>query len=302
MAAHVDWEVRGVIVPLITPMAKDLSVDYRGLERLVDYFIEEKGCDALLPCGTTGESPTLSHQEHAEVIKRVVESAAGRVPVIASSGSNSTSEAVELTRLAERVGADATLQVGPYYNRPTQQGIFNHIKVIADSSRLPIIIYNIPARTGRNIEPETVTRLWEKVPSVVGIKDCSNDVHQTMKIYRGTDPETFKIYCGEDLMTFSLLCHGSAGAIAAVAHVLCTEIKTMCRSVWDGNLAEARAVHYRTMDLVEALFCEPNPTAIKQAVEWLGLPAGPVRPPLESLTQDGQERLRAAMRAGGWLR
>ncbi len=299
--AKVEWNVRGVIVPLITPFKEDLSVDYLGLAELVDYCIEEMGCDGLVPCGTTGESTTLSHKEHVDVIKAVVNHARGRVPVIASTGSNSTKEAVELTRQAADVGADATLQVGPYYNKPTQQGLFNHFSAVAAASRLPLIIYNIPGRTSRNIEPQTIARLWSEVPTVVGLKDCSNDLHQTMTIYRCTDPETFKIYCGEDVMTFSLLCHGSAGAIAAAAHVIGKEVKAMCDAVWSGRIEEARDIHYRTMDVVDALFVEPNPTPVKQAMEWLGLPAGPLRPPLERMTPAGQEVLRAAMRAGGWL-
>jgi 4-hydroxy-tetrahydrodipicolinate synthase len=301
VSAKVKWDLRGVIVPLITPFKEDLSLDRAGLATLVDYFVEEKGCDGLVPCGTTGESPTLSHEEHVDVIKVVVKQARGRVPVIASTGSNSTKEAVELTRSAEEAGADATLQVGPYYNKPTQEGLFEHFAEIGSATGLPLIIYNIPGRTGRNIEPKTIIRLWSDIPTVVGLKDCSNDLHQTMAVYRGTDPETFKIYCGEDLMTYALLCHGSAGAIAAVAHVIGPEVKAMCEAVWSGRVDEARSIHYRTMDLVSALFIEPNPTPVKQALEWLGLPAGPPRPPLQRLSAGAQQVLRKAMRAGGWL-
>jgi 4-hydroxy-tetrahydrodipicolinate synthase len=301
VVAKVEWTVRGVIVPLITPFKDDLSVDYRGMAELVEYFIEEKGCDGLVPCGTTGESPTLSHAEHIEVIQAVVKQARGRVPVIASTGSNSTREAVELTKLAEKAGADATLQVGPYYNKPTQDGLFNHFAEIARATRLPLVIYNIPGRTSRNIEPQTIIRLWNELPTVVGLKDCSNDLHQTMSIYRGTDPATFKIYCGEDVMTLALLCHGAAGAIAAVAHVIATEVRAMCEAVWAGRIDEARGIHYGTMDVVDALFLEPNPTAVKKALEWLGLPSGPLRPPLERMSVAGQEVLRNAMQTGGWL-
>ncbi len=301
MIAKTQWDLRGVILPVITPFTDDFEVDYKGLAQLVDYFIEEVGCDALLPCGTTGESPTLSYQEHIEVIRVVVDHTKKRVPVIASAGSNSTQEAVHLTKMAEEVGADATLQVGPYYNKPTQEGLFNHFATIAGSSKLPLIIYNIPGRTARNIEPETIVRLWRETPNVVGLKDCSNDVHQMMQIYQSTDPDTFKIYCGEDIMTFTLLCHGGAGAIAAVAHVVGREVKAMCEAVWGGRLVEARDTHYGIMDLVDALFIEPNPTPVKQALEWLGLPAGPLRPPLERLSAKGQQVLRAAMQAGGWL-
>jgi len=301
MREKVEWGLRGVIVPLITPFKEDLTVDYAGVAKLVDYFIEEIGCDGLLPCGTTGESPTLSHQEHMDVVKTVVRQTRKRVPVIASAGSNSTAEAIHLTQTVAEAGADATLQVGPYYNKPTQEGLYNHFAAIADASRLPLIIYNIPGRTSRNIEPRTIARLWEQMPNVVGLKDCSNDLHQTMSIYRSTDPDTFKIYCGEDIMTFSLLCHGSAGAIAAVAHVVGREVKAMCQAVWEGRLDEARRIHYRTMDVVDALFIEPNPTPVKQALEWLGLPAGPLRPPLEPLTSAGQSVLRSAMQEGGWI-
>jgi 4-hydroxy-tetrahydrodipicolinate synthase len=301
LTAKVEWGLRGVIVPLITPFKDDLSVDFAGVATLVDYYIEEAACDGLVPCGTTGESATLSHKEHAEVIEAVIKQTRGRVPVIASAGSNSTKEAVELTRIAAELGADATLQVCPYYNKPTQAGLFNHFAAIAQASALPVVVYNIPGRTGRNIEPKTIIRLWEQIPSVVGLKDCSCDMHQTMEIFRGTDPGTFKIYSGEDIMTLGILAHGGAGAIAAVAHVVGREVKEMCEAVWSGRPAEARDIHYRIMDLVDALFLEPNPTPVKQAVEWLGLPAGPLRPPLERMTPEGQEVLRAAMIAGGWL-
>ncbi len=301
MTAKVKWDLRGVIVPLITPFKDDLSVDFAGLATLVDYYIEEIKCDGVVPCGTTGESATLSHREHAEVIEAVVKQTRGRVPVIASAGSNSTSEAVALTRLAAELGADATLQVGPYYNKPSQNGLFNHFAAIGAATDLPLIIYNIPGRTGRNIEPKTIIRCWEEIPSVVGLKDCSCDMHQTMEIYRGTDPETFKIYSGEDIMTLSILAHGGAGAIAAVAHVVGPEVKAMCAAMWADRVKEARDIHYRIMDIVDALFIEPNPTPVKQAVEWLGLPSGPLRPPLERMTPSGQQVLRAAMVAGGWL-
>jgi len=301
MTAKTTWDLRGVILPLITPFSEDLTVDYEGLAELVDYFIEEKNVDGIVPCGTTGESATLSHTEHLDVIKAVVAQSKGRVPIIASTGSNSTHEAIELTSLAEKAGADATLQVGPYYNKPTQDGLFEHFRAVAKSTKLPVLIYNIPGRTGRNIEPDTIIRLWGEVPNIVGLKDCSNDLRQTMTIYRGTDPDTFSIYSGEDLMTFSLVCHGGAGAIAAVAHVVGPEVKAMCQAVWDGKIAEARDAHYSLMDVVDALFVEPNPTPVKQALEWLGLPAGPLRPPLERMTAVGQKVLRRAMEAGGWL-
>jgi len=193
------------------------------------------------------------------------------------------------------------LQVGPYYNKPTQEGLCSHFAAVANASRLPMILYNIPGRTSRNIEPSTIVRLWREVPQVVGVKDASGDVRQAMEILQETDRETFQLYSGEDILTFSLLCLGGSGAIAAVAHVVGREVKEMCNAVWGGRLDEARRINYQIMNVVDALFCEPNPTPVKKAVEWMGLPAGPVRSPLQDLTPLGQETLRNAMKAGGWL-
>ncbi|MHB0979768.1 MAG: 4-hydroxy-tetrahydrodipicolinate synthase [Thermoleophilia bacterium] len=301
MVTKLGWGLRGVIVPLVTPFHQDMSVDWDGLRRLVDFYIEDFQCDGLVPCGTTGESPTLSHQEHEDVIKVVVDHTAGRVPVIAGAGSNSTREAVQLAQAAKEAGADATLQVCPYYNKPSQEGIFNHFRAIGDVVDLPMILYNIPGRTGRNIEPSTIIRLWKEVSQVVGVKDASGDLQQAMQVLRGTERDSFQVYSGEDIMTFALLCHGSAGAIAAVAHVVGREVKEMCSAVWSGDLERAREIHFLTMPVVDALFIEPNPTPVKQALEWMGLPAGPLRPPLERMTESGQAVLRLALAAGGWV-
>ena len=301
MGTKLAWGLRGVIVPLITPFNDDLSVDWTGLRTLVDYYVEEMGCDGLVPCGTTGESPTLSPEEHADVIRVVAEQAKGRVPVIAGTGSNSTREAIELTKAARDAGVDATLQVCPYYNKPTQLGIFNHFKAIADAVDLPMILYNIPGRTSRNIEPGTIIRLWKEIPQVVGLKDAAGDLHQTMQVLRSTDRATFQLYSGEDILTFTLLCHGGAGAIAAVAHVVGKEVTEMCRAVWAGRLEDAARIHFHIMPVVDALFLEPNPIPVKQAVAWMGLPAGPLRPPLERMSEGAAQVLREAMIAGGWL-
>jgi len=296
-----EWRVRGVILPLVTPFQEDLSIDWRGLDRLVDFFIDDVGCDGLVPCGTTGESPTLSHEEHRAVIRAVTRRAAGRVPVIAGTGSNSTQEAIDLTRAAAEAGVDASLQVCPYYNKPTQQGLYNHFKAVADAVDLPMILYNIPGRASRNIEPDTIIRLWKDVPQVVGLKDASGDLHQAMLVLRATERDTFHVYSGEDIMTFSLLCHGAAGAIAAAAHVVGREVAAMCQAVWTGDLPEARRLHFQIMPVVDALFVEPNPIPVKQALEWMGLPAGPLRPPLERMSEPAQAILREAMQSGGWL-
>lgn len=295
------WGLRGVILPIITPFRPDLSIDWDGLADLVEYYVEDVRSDGIVPCGTTGESPTLSHEEHAEVIRFVVERVKGRVPVIAGAGSNSTREAIELTRASRDLGVDATLQVCPYYNKPTQAGLFAHFAAIAADVDLPIILYNIPGRTARNIDPATIVRLWREVPQIVGLKDASNDLVQAMTVLRETDRDTFSVYSGEDVMTFSLLCLGGAGAIAAVAHVIGREVREMCDAVWAADLDRAARLHFSVMPIIEALFLEPNPIPVKQAVAWMGLPAGPLRPPLGAMSDAGQQVLRRAMAEGGWL-
>lgn len=295
------WGLRGVILPIITPFRTDLSIDWDGLGQLIEYYVENVRSDGIVPCGTTGESPTLSHEEHAEVIRFVVEQVHGRVPIIAGAGSNSTREAIELTRAARDLGVDATLQVCPYYNKPTQQGLFDHFAAIAAEVDLPMILYNIPGRTSRNIEPATIVRLWRELPQVVGLKDAANDLHQAMTVLRETDRETFSVYSGEDIMTFSLLGLGGAGAIAAVAHVIGREVREMCDAVWTGELERAAAIHFSLMPVIDALFVEPNPIPVKQAVAWMGLPAGPLRAPLGPMSEAGQQVLRRAMAEGGWL-
>jgi 4-hydroxy-tetrahydrodipicolinate synthase len=291
-----NWTVRGCLIPLVTPFDERGELDEPSLRRLVNYLIEEQAADALVPCGTTGESPTLSHQEHLRVIEVVLEETAGRVPVIAGTGSNSTAEAIDMTVAAEKMGADGSLQVGPYYNRPSQEGIYRHFKAISESTSLPLILYNIPARTGRNIEADTILRLSE-LENVVGIKEASGDILQIGEILERTRREgrEFYVYSGDDPLTFFVLCLGGHGCIAAVGHVLGVEFSRMCRLVWEGNLEEAREIHYRVLPVVRALFCEPNPTAIKQALNWMGIEVGGLRLPLLGLSERGKDTLRKAL-------
>jgi 4-hydroxy-tetrahydrodipicolinate synthase len=290
------WNVKGCLIPLVTPFDEMGKLDEQALRNLVNYLIEEQGADALIPCGTTGESPTLSHKEHMMVIEIVLEETAGRVPVIAGTGSNSTVEAIEMTVAAEKLGVDGSLQVSPYYNRPSQQGIYEHYQAIAGSTSLPLIVYNIPFRTGRNIEVETMLRLSE-IENIVGVKEASGDILQVNAIIEETRREgrDFSVYSGEDPVTFLVLCLGGQGCIAAVGHVLGMEFGRMCSLVWEGRLEEARDIHLRVLPLVRALFCEPNPTAIKQALSWMGVSVGGVRLPLAGMTDKGKETLRAAM-------
>ena len=290
------WNVKGCLIPLVTPFDEKGRVDEPALRNLVNYLIEEQAADALVPCGTTGESPTLSHSEHMTVIEVVYEETAGRVPVIAGTGSNSTEEAVEMTVAAEKLGVDASLQVCPYYNRPSQQGIYEHFKTIAASTSLPLILYNIPFRTGRNIEVETIVRLAE-IDSIVGVKEASGDILQVSAIIEGTrnSGREFYVYSGEDPVTFLVLCLGGQGCIAAVGHVVGADFSRMCRLVWEGKLEEARELNFRLLPMIRALFCEPNPTAIKQALNWMGVPVGGLRLPLVGMTEKGKDILRAAL-------
>ena len=290
------WNVEGCLIPLVTPFDDRGNLDEPALRRLVDYLIEEQAADAIVPCGTTGESPTLSHAEHMKVIEIVREETSGRVPVIAGTGSNSTAEAIEMTVAAQKLGVDGSLQVSPYYNRPSQQGIYEHFRAIAESTALPLIVYNIPFRTGRNIEVETMLRLSE-IENIVGVKEASGDILQVGAIIEETRKQgrDFYVYSGEDPVTFLVLCLGGKGCIAAVGHVLGAEFSRMCRLVWEGKVEEAREIHFQVMPLVRALFCEPNPTAIKQALNWTGVGVGGVRLPLAGMTDKGKDTLRKAM-------
>lgn len=294
------WQ--GCFVPLITPFKDDFSLDEAGLRRLVNYLIEEEKVDGLVPCGTTGESPTLTNEEHDKVIEIVVEEANGRVPVMAGTGSNSTQEAIERTKHAEAVGADATLQVGPYYNKPTQAGLLAHFQAIAEATTLPVFIYNIPGRTSRNIEPATILKLAE-VDNIIGVKDAAGDLNQTMALIAGRNrlSKPFYILSGEDALTFTLLCLGGDGAISAVANVIGREYTQMCYLGLAARYDEARVIHFQTLELVKALFIETNPVPVKEALGMMGLPAGPPRLPLVPLQEQNRQLLKAALINAGRL-
>jgi len=286
----------GCHVPLITPFKDDGSLDEAGLRRLVNYFIEEEKCDGLVPCGTTGESPTLSNAEHDRVIEIVIDEARGRVPVMAGTGSNSTEEAIQRTRHAEHAGAAASLQVCPYYNRPTQDGILAHFEAIAKATKLPLFIYNIPSRTGRLIETKTMVAL-SKIDNIIGMKDACGDMMITMDIMRATRQSSKKFYvlCGEDALTFSMMGLGGDGGIMAVANVIGKEYYQMIHLMLEGKTDQAREIHYRTLPVVRALFIESNPAPAKEAMNMMGLPAGTLRLPLVSLRPESRESLRQAL-------
>jgi 4-hydroxy-tetrahydrodipicolinate synthase len=293
----------GCHVPFVTPFKDDFSLDEDGLRRLINVLIEEEKVDGLVPCGTTGESPTLDHQEHNKVIEITVQEARGRVPVIAGTGSNSTQEAIQMTQHAEAVGADATLQVGPYYNKPTMDGMLAHFEAIARNTKLPVLIYNIPGRTGKNIEPQTIIRLAE-IDNIVGLKDACADLGQTMEIIAGTKRlgKTFYVLSGEDALTYAMMALGGDGAISAVANVIGREYAQMCRLMKEGKWVEAREIHYRTLPLVKTLFIETNPVPVKEAMQMMGLPAGPPRLPLVPMKKANRERLHGDLVALGRLK
>lgn len=293
----------GCHIPLITPFKDDYSLDEPGLRKLVNYFIEEEKCDGLVPCGTTGESPTLTNEEHDKVIEIVVKEAKGRVPVMAGTGSNSTQEAIERTKHAEHVGAAASLQVCPYYNRPTQDGILAHFEAIAKATKLPLFIYNIPSRTGRLIEAKTMIALC-KIDNIIGMKDACGDMMVTMDIMRGTRAGSKKFYVlsGEDALTFPMMALGGDGGIMAVANVIGKEYREMIHLFLAGKIDQAREIHYKTLPVVRALFIESNPAPAKEAMNMMGLPAGKLRLPLVPLRPENRETLRKALVQVGRLK
>jgi len=287
----------GVYVPLATPFTKDGSLNEPVLRQLVDYLIAE-GVTGLAPCGTTGESATLTHDEHKRVVEIVVEQTNGRVPVIAGTGSNSTAEAVDLTRHAERSGADAVLVICPYYNRPTQQGLIAHFRRVADSTELPVIMYNIPKRTGVNMEVATTLQL-AKQPNIVGTKEGSGDVDQVMRII--AEAEDFSVLSGEDNLLLPICALGGTGGIVASAHFAVPDWVRLVEAVEAGRMEEARKLHYRLLALVRAVFYETNPIPVKAGLELLGIPAGPPRLPMTPATDNCRAVLKATFEKLGLL-
>ncbi len=261
-----DLKLEGVFVPNVTPF-KDGEIDEPSLRKLVDYLVGG-GATGLVPCGTTGESATLSHDEHIEVIRVAVEQAAGRIPIVAGIGTNDTRETIGLLERAEMLDVQGYLVVCPYYNRPNQEGIIEHFRAVAEVTDRPIVIYNIPARTGRNIEVNTVSVL-ARIPNVLGIKDASGDINQAMSIIART--KNFSILSGEDHLLFPICCLGGQGGIMASAHVLPGLFVKMVEAAAAGDLVEARRLHYHLLPLVKVMFKEPNPAPAKAAMKLMGV-------------------------------
>ena len=282
----------GSLVAIITPMREDGSVHYEQFQRLIDWHVAN-GTDAIVAVGTTGESTTLSVPEKIEVIEAAIRFADGRIPVIAGTGVNSTSEAIELSRAAVGSGAYATLSVVPYYNKPPQEGIYRHFAAIAEAADIPMIVYNVPGRTVVNMNNDTVLRLAE-ISNIIGIKEASGDIGRMVDLINRV-PEDFAIYSGDDPTGMAAMLCGAHGVITVAGNVAPKLFADMCRAALAGNLAEARALNAKLVPLYQEMFCEPSPAAPKWALEKLGLCSRAVRLPMVSLSEVGQARVNAAL-------
>jgi len=285
----------GCMVALVTPF-RDGEVDEAKLKDLVEFHVTE-GTDALVPCGTTGESPTLSHPEHDRVVELVVESAAGRVPVLAGAGSNNTAESLRLTRHAREVGAQGVLSITPYYNKPTQEGLYRHFMTVADEGGMPMVLYNVPGRTGVSIGPETVARLAAH-PNIVGIKEASGSLDQASAILSLCD---ITLVSGDDSLTLPLMSVGGKGVISVVANIVPADVKAMIEAFNAGDTAEATEWHRKLFPLCRAMFYETNPIPVKTAMRLLARLNGDLRLPLCPMSEANDERLKRALADYGLL-
>ncbi|MFB3882345.1 MAG: 4-hydroxy-tetrahydrodipicolinate synthase [Armatimonadota bacterium] len=281
-------ELRGVFVPNVTPFSAQ-SVDEAALRKVLDYLLEQD-IAGIAPCGTTGESATLSHAEHRRVVELTIKHVAGRKPVIAGAGSNSTAEAVELLQHAEGAGADAVLVICPYYNRPTQAGLMAHFTRLAEAVSIPLIMYNIPKRTGVNLEAATAAKL-SQVPNIVGVKEASGDLIQVSEIIRQAKPG-FAVFSGDGNLTFPICCLGGVGGILADAHILPGEWSRMVKLIAAGDIPQAREIHYKLLPIGHALFIETNPAPVKAALEMMGVCPATMRLPLLPATDSCRAVLR----------
>lgn len=285
--------IHGSLVAIVTPFKKN-KVDQNALENLIEFQIQN-GTHGIVPCGTTGESPTLSHEEHEDVIRFTIEEVNKRVPVIAGTGSNSTEEAIRLTQFAENAGADAGLVIVPYYNKPTQEGLYQHFKTIAENSELPLILYNVPGRTGVNMTPETIARLAKDCPSVIGVKEASGSLEQASKILYlcGLD---FILLSGDDSINYPLLTIGGKGFITVTANVAPKDVSELYETYKNGDIESSKKLHYKLLPLNEVLFCETNPIPVKTALSIMGKIEGGFRSPLCEMSQINLSKLKAALK------
>lgn len=290
--------IKGSIVAIVTPMHEDGSIDYDSYRRLIDWHVEQ-GTSAIVAVGTTGESPTVDMDEHGEIVRVTVEQAAGRIPVIAGTGGNSTREAIELTAHAKRVGAVASLQVVPYYNKPTQEGMYRHFSAVAESVGLPVILYNVPSRTVADLADDTVLRLAQ-VPGIIGLKDSTGDIPRGSQLIARL-PEQFAVYSGNDDSALALMAMGGHGVISVNANLAPADVARMCQAALSGDWPTALALHRKLLPLSFKLYVEANPIPVKWALARMGRIASGIRLPLTPLSEGFHDTVLAAMKASGVL-
>lgn len=289
--------LKGAFTAIVTPF-KNGQLDEEAYRALIERQIEG-GIHGLVPCGTTGESPTLSHDEHKRVVEICIAQVKKRVPVIAGTGSNNTAEALMLTKHAENAGADFALMITPYYNKPTQEGLFQHYKTVAGATKIPIVVYNVPGRTSLNLLPETMARL-AAIPNIVGLKDATGDLKQGAKTLELCG-DKIAVLSGDDFTTLPLMCVGGLGVISVVSNVVPADMAGMCNAFFKGDLETARKLHYKMWSLIEAMFYETNPTPVKTAMKLLGKITGEVRQPLCPMSAANEEKLRGVMQKYGLI-
>ncbi len=291
--------IEGAITAMVTPFTESGELDVEGLSRNANFQIENS-ISGLVPLGTTGESPTISDDERETVIKTVVTAAAGRVPVIVGTGTNSTAHSIELSRQAEELGADAVLVVSPYYNKPTQEGLYRHFKAIAESIKIPVVVYNIQGRTAVNIETATLARMAQ-VPNIISVKEASGNLAQMMDVLEQL-PKNFSVVSGDDNLTLPLMALGGRGVISVVSNLIPRKVSDMCAAGLKGDFAAARRLHFEMLPIFKAAFLETNPIPIKAAMNMAGMPAGPVRLPLCEMQPANLEKLKAVVQKMGLVR
>jgi len=296
---HAPFFLTGSIVALVTPMLEDGNVDYAALRKLIDWHIKE-GTDCIGVVGTTGESPTVTVQEHCEIIRVAVEQSAGRVPIMAGCGANSTAEAIELARFAQKVGASSQLQVVPYYNKPTQEGQYHHFKAIAEAvGDLPLVLYNVPGRTVADMQHDTVLRLTQ-LPGIVGIKEATGNLERAQWLIRDV-PKGFAVYSGDDPTAVALMLCGGQGNISVTANIAPRLMHALCAAAIAGDARRAMEIQLRLLPLHKQLFVEANPIPLKWAMQRMGLCGGTMRLPLTALAQSNEAIVEAALRAADLL-
>ena len=290
----------GAAVAITTPFKADGSIDFDSFGRHIEMQIEG-GTDAIVVCGTTGEASTLTHEEHLDTIAYCVKKVAGRIPVIAGTGSNCTQTAVYLSTEAEKLGADALLVVSPYYNKATQKGLKEHFTIIAESVKIPVILYNIPGRTGVTIAPQTVVDLCTQVPNIVGVKDATGNLGLIMTLF-GLAKGQVDVYSGNDDQVLPLLALGGKGVISVLSNIAPRQVHDMCQNFFDGNVQESRRIQLDSLELIDALFCEVNPIPVKMAMELLGIYDSNLRRPLTKMEAANAARLSEAMKNYGLIK